>query len=130
MLALVPGVVPHQNRKRSRAANLRERMHRVVPFRKRVMLRLHEANQRVDLIPRKLVPGPLAEFVSTRLKNPGQAGHAAVPSQHHGDRSDEPQCLYATGRPNPSSFGGASRCVHHWLAPGRPTGSRRGYCTT
>jgi hypothetical protein len=91
MLALVPGVVTRQNRKRSRAANLRERMHRVVPLRKRVMLRLHEANQSVDLIPGNLMPGSLAEFVSTRLKKPGQADEAAVPSQHHGDRSDEPQ---------------------------------------
>lgn len=123
MLAFAPGVVPHQNGKRSVAANLPESVHGLAPLRERVILRLHEANQCVDLIPGKLAHGSLAEFVSTLLNRPGQADEAPVPSDHHDYQSDEPPCLHALDRTNTPSSGVASRFVHHWLGLVRPTAS-------
>lgn len=90
MLAFSARVVPRQDRQRSPATNLPERVHRLTPLGKRVILSLHEAHQRVDLIPGKLAHGSLTESVGGCLDRQSQAGETAVSCQQDDGQADGP----------------------------------------
>jgi hypothetical protein len=112
MLAFISGVVPRQDGQGSPATNLPESVHCPSPLGKRVILRLHQADQRFDLIPGELPHGSLTESVSACLGRPSQAGETAVSCQQDDGQADGPPFHEAPLRASTLRFGKAVRFIH------------------